>query len=70
MIDIPNFNEVYQMRSAAIATYPMYRGIARLIGMDVLKTGSTIESEFQTLKENFNAISQGKCRECPMAAVS
>ncbi|MBN1621210.1 MAG: 2,3-bisphosphoglycerate-independent phosphoglycerate mutase [Endomicrobiales bacterium] len=53
MIDIPNFNDVYQLNSAAIAIYPMYRGLARLVGMNVLKTGTTIESEFETLKENF-----------------
>ncbi|MCB4791006.1 MAG: 2,3-bisphosphoglycerate-independent phosphoglycerate mutase [Elusimicrobia bacterium] len=54
MIDIPQFTDTYQLKSAAIALYPMYRGLARLVGMEVLKTGTTIESEFQTLKENFN----------------
>jgi 2,3-bisphosphoglycerate-independent phosphoglycerate mutase len=54
MIDIPHFPDVYQLKPAAIALYPMYRGLARLVGMEVLKTGTTIESEFQTLKENFS----------------
>ncbi|MHB9154812.1 MAG: 2,3-bisphosphoglycerate-independent phosphoglycerate mutase, partial [Endomicrobiales bacterium] len=53
MIHMPSFSQVYQLNAAAIALYPMYRGLARLVGMDVLKTGTTIESEFQTLKENF-----------------
>lgn len=54
MIHMPSFSDVYQLRSAAIALYPMYRGLARLVGMDVLKTGTTIESEFETLKENYS----------------
>src|SRR5690606_27835119 len=33
---IPTFEEVYGTRAAAIAVYPMYRGLARLVGMDVL----------------------------------
>ncbi len=53
MLDIPSFQEIYKLKAAAIANYPMYRGIARLFGMNVLKTGDTIDSEFETLKENF-----------------
>ncbi len=49
----PKMGELYKLRAAAIATYPMYRGVARLAGMDVLSTGETIASEFQTLKEHW-----------------
>ncbi len=31
----PSFSDVYGLRACAIATYPMYRGLARLLGMDV-----------------------------------
>ncbi len=51
--NLPTMSEVYKLRPAAIATYPMYRGIARLLGMENLKTGSSIEDEFITLKEHF-----------------
>ncbi|MFH1369534.1 MAG: 2,3-bisphosphoglycerate-independent phosphoglycerate mutase [Elusimicrobiota bacterium] len=54
MIHIPNFDEAYKLRAAAIALYPMYRGLASLVGMDVLKTGDTMESEFKTLQENYS----------------
>ncbi len=30
---LPPFSEIYGMRAAAIAVYPMYRGVARLVGM-------------------------------------
>lgn len=32
--DWPSFPEVFGMRSLAVAAYPMYRGVARLVGMD------------------------------------
>jgi 2,3-bisphosphoglycerate-independent phosphoglycerate mutase len=52
---IPKMPDTYKMRFAAIATYPMYRGIARLVGMDVLKTGETIEDEVATLRAQWDA---------------
>ncbi|HOJ88750.1 MAG TPA: 2,3-bisphosphoglycerate-independent phosphoglycerate mutase [Pseudothermotoga sp.] len=48
---LPQFPQVYKMRACAIATYPMYKGIAKLVGMDVVETGSTIQDEVNTLKE-------------------
>ncbi|MDF1513600.1 MAG: 2,3-bisphosphoglycerate-independent phosphoglycerate mutase [Anaerolineae bacterium] len=52
---IPKMTDIYKLKMAAIATYPMYRGIGRLIGMDVLKTGNSIASEVATLRENWEA---------------
>ena len=54
MVNLPKFQDVYKLTPVCIALYPMYKGLARLCGMQVLKTGDTIESEFQTLKENFS----------------
>ncbi|PIX77228.1 MAG: phosphoglycerate mutase, partial [bacterium (Candidatus Ratteibacteria) CG_4_10_14_3_um_filter_41_18] len=50
---LPSFQEKYLLRSACIATYPMYRGLAKLVGMEILPTGETIKDEIETLKENF-----------------
>ncbi|MCF7869654.1 MAG: 2,3-bisphosphoglycerate-independent phosphoglycerate mutase [Candidatus Omnitrophica bacterium] len=50
----PSMEEAFGLKSAAIAGYPMYRGIAKLLGMDVLETGETIASEVDTLEKNFN----------------
>jgi 2,3-bisphosphoglycerate-independent phosphoglycerate mutase len=50
---IPAFTDLYNVRAACIATYPMYRGIAKMIGMEILKSGQEIEDEFETLKGEF-----------------
>ena len=52
---IPKLPDVYKMRCGAIATYPMYRGVAKLVGMEVLPTGDTIEDEVATLKQHWDA---------------
>ena len=51
--DVPSMSEVYGLNSAAIAAYPMYKGIARLVGMDLLSSGDRIADEFNTLADNF-----------------
>jgi 2,3-bisphosphoglycerate-independent phosphoglycerate mutase len=51
--ELPRFPEVYGMRAAAIAAYPMYRGLAKLVGMDVLKTGGTFADEIAALREHW-----------------
>ena len=38
---LPHFNDVYNVEAAAIATYPVYRGIANLLGMAVLNGSAT-----------------------------
>jgi len=50
----PTMNECYGLKSAAIAGYPMYRGVAKLIGMDILETGEMINDEFTTLEKHWN----------------
>lgn len=52
--NIPSMSERFGLRAAAIATYPMYRGLAKLVGMEVLKTGETFADEIQTVRENFS----------------
>jgi 2,3-bisphosphoglycerate-independent phosphoglycerate mutase len=50
---LPSMQEVYKLNPVAIAVYPMYRGLARLVGMKVAKTGTKLEDEINTLRENF-----------------
>lgn len=51
MPEIPTFEEVYGTRAAAIAVYPMYRGLARLVSMDVKDAGQTLESQMDCLEK-------------------
>ncbi|MBI3454958.1 MAG: 2,3-bisphosphoglycerate-independent phosphoglycerate mutase [Candidatus Rokubacteria bacterium] len=52
---LPRFPEVFGLHAAAIAAYPMYRGLARLVGMDVLKTGASFPEEVGTLAAHWDA---------------
>jgi 2,3-bisphosphoglycerate-independent phosphoglycerate mutase len=49
--ELPGFAERYGLRAAAVAIYPMYRGIARLLGMDVLGQPASLEDELRILRD-------------------
>ena len=52
---LPSFPKTFGVKAAAIAAYPMYRGLARLVGMEVLKTGATFSDEVATLRQHREA---------------
>ena len=52
--DIPTMSDRFRLRPAAIATYPMYRGLAMLVGMEILETGESVKDEVETLKRYFD----------------
>ena len=49
-----SFPDIYKLSAAAIAAYPMYRGLGRLTGMEVLETGGSFADEVTTLEENWS----------------
>ena len=51
---VPSVNDRFQLTSACIASYPLYRGVASVVGMDILATGMEISDEFQTLRKNWS----------------
>jgi 2,3-bisphosphoglycerate-independent phosphoglycerate mutase len=51
--DIPSIPEIYKLKPAAIATYPMYRGLAKLVGMQVLPGGENITGEMNNLRRYY-----------------
>lgn len=52
--NLPNFDEVYGLKAAAIAVYPMYKGLAGLVGMDIVGHAHSLEEEIDVLKENWD----------------
>lgn len=44
---IPTFQERYGLRAAAIAIYPMYKGLAQLVGMKKIEGPQTVKEEFE-----------------------
>src|SRR5579885_2036980 len=48
---IETMQEVYGVRPVAIAVYPMYRGLARLVGMTVADAGATLADQMETLRK-------------------
>jgi 2,3-bisphosphoglycerate-independent phosphoglycerate mutase len=51
---LPPMSEIYGLRTAAIATYPMYRGVSKLVGMTVLDAGATLEDEVAALQRHWS----------------
>lgn len=51
---LPTVQERYGLRAAAIAVYPMYRGIGQLVGMDVVGPPTTIDEQVLLLKEHWD----------------
>ena len=49
----PYISERFGLNALAIASYPMYRGIARLLGMVIGPQPSNIEEEITALQENY-----------------
>lgn len=56
--DLPSMEQLYGVHPACIATYPMYRGLARLVGMDVQTVQPAgLEGECATLEAKKDAYS-------------
>jgi 2,3-bisphosphoglycerate-independent phosphoglycerate mutase len=53
--EIPTFQEVYGLNPACIALYPMYRGLAKFVGMKVYREGITnFTTELDMLYKSWN----------------
>lgn len=52
---LPQYGELFKLRAASIAVNGMYKGVSRLVGMQVLPVdGLKIEDEFTTLEQYWN----------------
>ena len=53
---LPKYSEVYRLKAACVAVYPMYKGVAGLVGMDIIETSAhdTTQDEFDKVAEIWN----------------
>jgi 2,3-bisphosphoglycerate-independent phosphoglycerate mutase len=51
---LPSFEEVYGLRSAAIAVYPMYKGLAALAGMEIVGEPANLSGQMDLLAKRWN----------------
>ena len=52
--NMPSMPEVFKLRAAAIAMYPMYRGLAKLVGMTILNAGESYLDELESLRSHWD----------------
>jgi 2,3-bisphosphoglycerate-independent phosphoglycerate mutase len=52
---LPSYEEVYGLRAAAIAVYPMYKGLARLVGMDIVGKPQSLDEQMTLLEQNWSS---------------
>ena len=48
--NLPSYEEVYGLKAGAIAVYPMYKGLARLVGMEIAGKPQTLDEEVDLLE--------------------
>jgi len=53
--EIPTFEERYKLKAACIAVYPMYKGLAQLVGMRKLEGPQTIAQQFERYLAEYDA---------------
>jgi 2,3-bisphosphoglycerate-independent phosphoglycerate mutase len=51
---LPSYEELYRLRAAAIAVYPMYKGLARLAGMTLVGQSASLAEQIATLEACWN----------------
>lgn len=51
-LPVPTFADRYSLRSAALADYPMYRGLAKLVGMETISRDKELKNRFQAVCDN------------------
>jgi len=50
---IPTIQDLFKLRPAAVANYPMYKGLAKLLGMDVVEAGAETADLFDALERSW-----------------
>ena len=51
---LPQLPELWKLRAAACSVYPMYRGLARLVGMESIDGGETLDTQLAALGRHWD----------------
>jgi len=51
---IPSYQQLYGLRAAAIAVYPMYKGLASLVGMDIVGDAKDLAQQVDVLRDHWD----------------
>jgi len=51
--EIPKMSDLYHLNCGAFAVYPMYKGLASLVGMEIIDCGQTLQSQIKALSKNY-----------------
>ncbi len=52
---LPSFQDVFKLNAAALAVYPMYKGLASLVGMTLIQGLTNLEDQLEALRNNWDA---------------
>jgi 2,3-bisphosphoglycerate-independent phosphoglycerate mutase len=52
---LPSFEDVYKLKAAAVAVYPMYKGLASLVGMRLIHGLANLEDQLQALRREWDS---------------
>ena len=52
--ELPSFAERYQLSAATVAIYPMYRGVASLVGMDLLARPDDLDGQVEAIRARWD----------------
>lgn len=52
---LPTFADIYKIRGVALAVYPMYKGLASLVGMQLINGLSNLEEQIEALREHWDS---------------
>lgn len=52
--NLPSYEDLYGLKAAAIAVYPMYKGLAGLVGMNIIGNAHSLTEEVEILKKHWD----------------
>ncbi len=52
--DLPSMEELFKLKAICIATYPMYKGLSHLVGMEVIQNLTKFDEQIEALKKHYN----------------